>query len=38
MSLWRNLFVAASLLAAPLTLAHAQTPQTVKAKNVVLVH
>lgn len=38
MTLWRSLFVAASLLAAPLSLAHAQTPQTVKAKNVVLVH
>jgi pimeloyl-ACP methyl ester carboxylesterase len=38
MSLWRSLFVAASLLAAPLGLAHAQTPATVKAKNVVLVH
>ncbi len=38
MSLWRSLFVAASLLAAPINLAHAQTPQTVKAKNVVLVH
>lgn len=38
MSLWRSLFVAASLLTAPLSLAHAQTPQTVKAKNVVLVH
>ena len=38
MSLWRSFFVAASLLAAPLSLAHAQTPQTVKAKNVVLVH
>src|SRR6266567_6601310 len=38
MRLWRSLFVAASLLAAPISLAHAQTPQTVKAKNVVLVH
>ncbi|MGY2939221.1 pimeloyl-ACP methyl ester carboxylesterase [Bradyrhizobium sp. GM6.1] len=38
MTFWRSLFVAASLLAAPLSLAHAQTPQTVKAKNVVLVH
>jgi len=38
MSLWRSLLIAASLLAAPISLAHAQTPQTVKAKNVVLVH
>ena len=38
MTLWRSLFVAASLLAAPISLAHAQTPQSVKAKNVVLVH
>ena len=38
MTFWRSLFVAASLLAAPNSLAHAQTPQTVKAKNVVLVH
>ncbi|MGY3426835.1 hypothetical protein ACVWZW_007339 [Bradyrhizobium sp. F1.13.4] len=38
MTFWRSFFVAASLLAAPLSLAHAQTPQTVKAKNVVLVH
>src|SRR4030095_1093951 len=38
MTLWRSLFVAASLLVAPLSLAHAQTPQTVKATNVVLVH
>ncbi|QHP73862.1 alpha/beta hydrolase [Bradyrhizobium sp. LCT2] len=38
MTLWRSLFVAASLLAAPLSLAHAQPPQTAKAKNVVLVH
>lgn len=38
MTFWRSLFVAASLLAAPISLAHAQTPQTVKAKNVVLVH
>ena len=38
MSLWRSLFVAAGLLAAPISLAHAQTPQTVKATNVVLVH
>ena len=38
MTFWRSLFVAASLLAAPISLAHAQPPQTVKAKNVVLVH
>jgi len=38
MTLWRSLFVAASLLAAPISLAQAQTSQTVKAKNVVLVH
>lgn len=38
MTFWRSLFVAASLLAAPIGLAHAQTPQAVKAKNVVLVH
>jgi pimeloyl-ACP methyl ester carboxylesterase len=38
MTFWRSLFVAASLLAAPISLAYAQTPQTVKAKNVVLVH
>jgi pimeloyl-ACP methyl ester carboxylesterase len=42
MSLWRSLFVAAGLLAplslAQVNLAHAQTPQTVKATNVVLVH
>ena len=38
MTLWRSLFVAASLLTAPISFAHAQTPQTVKAKNVVLVH
>lgn len=38
MTFWRSLFVAASLLAAPIGLAHAQTPPRVKAKNVVLVH
>ena len=38
MKLWRSLFVAAGLLAAPISLAHAQTPQTAKAKNIVLVH
>lgn len=38
MKLWRSLFVAASLLAAPLNLAHAQSAPPVKAKNVVLVH
>ncbi|GLR87404.1 alpha/beta fold hydrolase [Bradyrhizobium iriomotense] len=38
MKVWRTLLVAASLLAAPITLAHAQSTAPVKAKNVVLVH
>ncbi|MCP3463749.1 alpha/beta fold hydrolase [Bradyrhizobium sp. CCGUVB23] len=38
MKVWRTLLVAASLLAAPITLAYAQSTAPVKAKNVVLVH
>ncbi len=38
MKLWRSLFAAAALAAAPISLAHAQATPTVKAKNVVLVH
>ncbi|MCP3473042.1 alpha/beta hydrolase [Bradyrhizobium sp. CCGUVB1N3] len=38
MRVWRTLLLAASLLAAPITLAHAQSTPPVKAKNVVLVH
>lgn len=38
MKLWRSLFVAAALLAAPIGLAHAQGTPPVKAENVVLVH
>jgi pimeloyl-ACP methyl ester carboxylesterase len=38
MKVWRTLLLAAGLLAAPISLALAQSPATVKAKNVVLVH
>jgi len=38
MRVWRTMLAAASLLAATITVAHAQSTASVKAKNVVLVH